>query len=130
VRDTTPPLASLVLGARQDVSIVRRRGLRPKATCLEACTANAVLSLSPRHAKRTRLGSGARTVKIGRASKRLPSAASATLTVRLTSSAARALRRLTRPVRATLTVDFVDAAGNKRTLRKAVTLVADGARRR
>jgi subtilisin family serine protease len=130
VRDTAPPLASLLLGTRQGVSIMRRRGLRPRVKCLEACTANAVLTLSPANAKRIRLGSGARTVRIGRASKRLPSAASTRLTVRLTSTAGRALGRLTRSVRATLTVAFVDAAGNQRTLRKAITLVAAAARRR
>jgi len=129
-RDTAPPLASLLLGTRQRVSIVRRLGLRPRATCLEACTATAVLSLSPRNAKRTRLGSGARAVRIGRDGKHLPSAASTRLTVRLTSSARRALGRLTRPVQATLAVAFVDAAGNRRTLRKAITLIADAARRR
>ena len=129
-RDTAPPLASLLLGTRQRVSILRRLGLRPRATCLEACTATAVLSLSPGNAKRTRLGSAARTVSIGRGGKHLPSAASTRLTVRLTSSAGRALGRLTRPVQATLAVAFVDAAGNRRTLRKAITLVADAARRR
>jgi len=129
-RDTAPPLASLLLSARQRIPIVRRRGLRPRVKCLEACTANAVLTLSPANAKRIRLGSGARTVRIGRASKRLPSAASTRLTVRLTSTAGRALGRLTRSVRATLTVAFVDAAGNRRTLRKAITLVAAAARRR
>ena len=130
LRDTAPPLASLLLGTRQRVSILRRLGLRPRATCLEACIAQAVLSLSPRNAKRTRLGSGARTVKIGRGGNHLPSAASTRLTLRLTSTAGRALGRLTRSVQATLAVSFVDAAGNRRTLRKAITLIADGARRR
>jgi len=129
-RDSAPPLASLLLGARQYISLVRRRGLRPRVTCPEACTANAVLSLTPRNAKRTRMGSGTRTVRIGRGGKHLPSPTSTTLTVRLTSSAARALRRLTRPIRASLAVDFVDATGNRRTLRRAVSLVPDTARRR
>nr|MBA3327945.1 S8 family serine peptidase [Solirubrobacterales bacterium] len=128
-RDTAAPVASLLLGARHRVRTVRRLGLRTRATCLEACTATAVLSLSPRNAKRARVGSRLRTVTIGRGRRRLLSTASTMLTVRLTSTAGRALKRLARPVRATLAVTFVDAAGNRRTLRKSVTLVGGAGRR-
>jgi len=120
--DTVAPLASLSTAARQRVRTVRRLGLRLRATCLENCTATALLSLSPRDAKRLRLGSGNRTVSIGRRVRALTSASTTALAVRLTPTASRALARLTRPVTATLTVVFVDAAGNRRTLRKAVTL--------
>ena len=129
-RDTTAPLASLLVDARQRISTVRRSGLRSRATCLEACTATAVLTLSPRTAKRARLGSGARSVRIARGTDHLLTAASTRLSIRLTSAARRALGRLTRPVQANLAVTFADAAGNRRTLRKTITLIADGARRR
>lgn len=128
-RDTTAPLASLLLNARQRISTVRRRGMRARVTCLEPCTATASLSVSPRHAKRLRLGSGTRSVRIGRGTGRLPTAASSTVTVRFTSTASRALVRLRRSIQATLAVTFVDAVGNRRTLRKTITLVADAATR-
>jgi thermitase len=130
LRDTTAPLAALLSDTRQRLSTVRRRGLRARATCLEACTATAVLRLSGRNAKRARLGTGARSVSIGRGNDRLLTAASTRLSIRLTGRAGRALSRLNRPVQTTLAVTFVDSVGNRRTLRKTITLVASATGRR
>ncbi|MDQ3722366.1 MAG: S8 family serine peptidase [Actinomycetota bacterium] len=129
-RDTTAPLAALLSDTRQRISTVRRRGLRARATCLEACAATAVLNLSPRNAKRVRLGTGARSVRIGRGNDRLLTAASTRLSIRLSGTASRRLTRLNRPIQTTLAVTFVDAAGNRRTLRKTITLIAPTAGRR
>ncbi len=129
LRDTTAPLTALLSSTRQRISTVRRRGLRARATCLEACTATAVWNLSPRNAKRVRLGTGARSVRIGRGSDRLLTAASTSLSIRLTGTASRTLARVNRPVQTTLAVTFVDAAGNRRTLRKTITLVTSAAGR-
>jgi len=129
LRDTTAPLASLLLDARQRIATIRRQGLRLRATCLEACTATAALRLSPRNARRARLGSGKHSVRIARGTTRLLAAATTRLSVRLTSSAGRALTRLNRPVQASLAATFVDAAGNRRTLRKTITLLPGAARR-
>jgi subtilisin family serine protease len=129
LRDTTAPLASLLLDARQRIATIRRQGLRLRATCLEACTATAALRLSPRNARRARLGSGEHSVRIARGTTRLLAAATTRLSVRLTSSAGRALTRLNRPVQASLAATFVDAAGNRRTLRKTITLLPGAARR-
>lgn len=130
LRDTAAPLAALLSEVRQRLSTVRRRGLRARATCLEACTATAVLRLSGRNAKRARLGNGTRSVSIGRGNDRLLTAASTRLSIRLTGRAGRALTRLNRPVQTTLAVTFVDAAGNRRTLRKTITLIAGATGRR
>lgn len=130
-RDTAPPLASLLLAARQRAATVGRVGLRARVTCLEACAASAVLSLAPRAARRAGLGSGRRSVRIGSVQGSLPSAASTSLAIRVTTTARRALNRLTRPVHAMLAVVFADTAGNRRTLRKTITLIpATGSRRR
>jgi hypothetical protein len=83
---------------------------------------SAELTLSPHDAKRARLGSGG-SVRIARGADQLAGGAATRLTVRLTSGARRALARLTRSVRATLTISFADATGNRRTLRRAITLL-------
>ena len=119
-RDTAAPSASLRLGARQRISILRRLGLRPRVTCGEPCTASALLSLSPRNAVRARLGSQGRAVVIGRRTIHVPSGTSTRLTIRLTRGARRALGRVIRPIQARLAITFVDADGNRRTLRRAV----------
>jgi hypothetical protein len=90
------PVGSASVPERVSLSTLRGKSLRVRFHCERACTISGRLTLSARDARRVGLGSGRSAVTIGRATSRLGSAGSGTLTVGLTKRAKRALRNRSR----------------------------------
>ena len=111
-RDTRAPKLRTGVARRQDLTAVRRRGLRATVRCSEACRVSARLIMDRRTARRLRLGR--RAVLVGQASGRRTAVRSHALRVRLTPRAGRAVRRA-RSLRLTLRITATDAAGNRAT---------------
>ncbi len=115
VADTTAPLARLAL-ARQRLRAVLRRGLGLSVACQEASTITATVALSSRDARRLRLRG-----RLGVATGRCRAQRTRRLRIRLGRTArARLARHST--VRLLLAVRVADAAGNRATVRRTVTL--------
>ena len=120
--DTAAPALRAALARRQRLSTMRRRGLRSRLTCSEACRIEATLSVSPATARRLGLRArSAATVVLGRASRTLAGGRSTTVTLRTSGPAARRLGRLP-SVRATLVIVVRDRSGNARTVRLTLRL--------
>ena len=100
---------------------LRTKGVRVRVRCERACTLRGRLTLGPVNARRFGLGNGRRSVTIGLSTtKRLTTAGSATLTLKLTRRAKLALRnreRVTISVVTTLT-----SGGTSRPGRYAVSV--------
>jgi hypothetical protein len=90
VADTRPPAVKMTV-IRRVSRVALLRGLKVKASCDEPCRLTAELLLDRRTAKRRR-PAAARSVPIGRASRRLTKAGTATLTLRPTTKARPRLR--------------------------------------
>ena len=75
---------------------LRTRGLRVRFRCAGACTVGGRLTIGASTARRYRLGSGRRSVTVGRGAARLRASGSGLLSVRLTTRARRALRNARR----------------------------------
>lgn len=115
--DVTRPVLLVALGQTSVRLSSLVRGFRYRFSCSEACTARATLSVRGRAA-------AAATIATGTA--RLAAAGKGRLRVRATRSGHRLIRRLRhakrRRTRATLTTTATDAANNRTTVRKRITL--------
>ncbi|MCW2922730.1 MAG: outer rane adhesin like protein, partial [Thermoleophilia bacterium] len=118
--DTTAPSCSVVLTPRQRLATVASKGLSARATCSEASTALATLTVDARTARALGLQGPAAT-RIGATTLRLAKGRASQLRVPLTPAARSRIKRV-KVVRVTLTVVSTDAAGNSGTRRVAVTL--------
>jgi subtilisin family serine protease len=118
--DTAPPVVRAAVARRQRLSTVRRRGVRSRLTCSEACRVEATLTVSSTTARRLGLHARRATVVVlGRATRTLTGGRSTTVTLRISGSVARRLARLS-SVRTTLAIVVRDRAGNARTVRLAL----------
>jgi subtilisin family serine protease len=109
-------VALRILGAR--LRVVRGHGLRVSLTVSRACRVSVVLKVGPRTQQRLHL----RSRVLGRARVRLRAAGKRSVTVHLSARAARALRRVSRLSVIVLAV-ATDAAGHRREIKRAVTLI-------
>lgn len=118
VADTTPPVCSARV-PRQKLAKVLKKGLRVTVACNEAATANLSLFVS---SKALKVGRAARTVRVGKATKRLAQPGKATVVIKLTKKAKKALKSA-RKVKFTLRMAAVDTAGNHaKAITKRVTV--------
>jgi hypothetical protein len=118
-----PPEVTLFFSRSYRIAVVRRRGMRGRARCNEACTISFRLLMARRTARRLGIVSqGRRPVTIGRGRLALASAGTGRVTVRLTRKAKSRLRRARR-VSVFLRATATDVARNSRTApTKRITL--------
>jgi subtilisin-like proprotein convertase family protein len=116
--DLTVEGAALGSPSRVRLADALRRGVPARVACDEPCTARLRLLLAARVARRLGI---ARSVVVGRRSVRLTAPGSKRVRVRFSDRARRELRRA-RSIRLTLRATITDAAGNRRTLSRRVTL--------
>jgi len=116
--DLTVEAAALRAPARLRLSRALRRGVPARVLCGEPCTARLRLLLAARLARRLGI---ARSVVVGRGSARLTAPGSKRVRVRFSKKARRELAQV-RSVRLALRAVVADAAGNRRTLSRRVTL--------
>jgi hypothetical protein len=116
--DTTPPAASLVTSrASTDLRRVVTRGVPVSVRCTEACGITVELRLYRATARSLRLPG-----VIGHASARAAAVGTKRLAVKLTPGARKRLRGMRR-VSMQLRLHVVDAAGNRRTVKRKLVLV-------
>ena len=118
--DAAAPLLRLSLASRQRIGTVSRKGLSPRVSCSEPCRLDARVLIAGRLAKRLGLSRGG-TVTAGR-TVRGPAAGTRTVTIRVTSAVRRRLAGA-KSVLVQVRLVATDAAGNARTLERAVRLV-------
>jgi hypothetical protein len=116
--DLTVAGAGLGAPARLRLASALRRGVPARVVCGEPCTARLRLLVATRLARRLGIAS---SVVVGRGSARLTAPGSRRMRVRFSERARRGLRSA-RSVRLTLRAVITDAAGNRRTLSRRVTL--------
>jgi hypothetical protein len=116
--DLTVEGAALGAPARLRLARALRRGVPARVACGEPCTARLRLLLAARPARRLGI---ARSVVVGRGATRLTAPGSKRVRVRFSEKARRGLARA-RSVRLALRAVITDAAGNRRTLSRRVTL--------
>jgi subtilisin family serine protease len=114
--DRTAPALRISLSSRVALRTALAGRLRPRAGTSERSTIRLRLSIDQRVAKRLRIPRS-----IGSGSIMLTGAGSKAVTVRLTSKARRALARA-RNVKATLSATATDAAGNRSSMSRRLTL--------
>lgn len=114
--DTTTPVVTLVIKARQKLLSALRKGLRATAGCSEACAMQAKLLITKKLAKKLKL-----PTVVGKATANLAAAGTTNLVVKFTAKAKRKLAKL-RSVRVTLELLATDPAANAATARKTLTL--------
>ena len=119
--DRTAPGVTLAVPARGGLAALLARRLRVTARSSEAGRVRLELRLDRRTAKRLHLRSATATVRIATGSAAFARPGSAKVTLRLTSKAKRALARA-RNVKATLVATASDAAGNRATRTRTLTL--------
>jgi subtilisin family serine protease len=123
-RDVTPPVTFVKVRRRQRLRTVRRRGIRVKVRCSEGCAIRSAVQL--REGTARRLGLSARPGRptvIGRGRLRhLTRAGSTSFVLKLSRRAKRKLRRVRRPLKLTLQISTSDTAGNRRGVRRRITL--------
>jgi subtilisin family serine protease len=122
---TAPVPPALTLGIsvarRQSLARVLRRGLRVRMRCSSGCRLSARALLDRRSARRLRLGSGRRTVRLGATSRSLSGAGARTLSVRFGRRSRARLRRV-RSVKVTLELRARDSRGQVRSAKRRVLL--------
>jgi subtilisin family serine protease len=116
VVDRAAPALTLSLPASVTLRSVLTGKLRPRTTTSERSTIRLTLRIDARTAKRLRIARA-----VGSASVTLTTAGAKAVTVRLTSSARRALARA-RNVKAAVSATATDAAGNRSSTSRRVTL--------
>ena len=102
------------------LTTLRTSGVRVRFECARACTIRGRLTLGPAAARRFGLGRTGRSVTIGSATRRLTRAGRATLTLKLTARAKRALRN--RPRVTISVITSLTAGGTKLPGRHAVSV--------
>jgi subtilisin family serine protease len=119
-RDTRPPRVSLIAARSQRLAIVRRRGVRARVSCSEACAIPSLsLHLDAPTARRLRRRASA--LLVGRGSARMSGPGRRLVAIRLTPAGRRALRSL-RSVGVILTARVTDPAGNVTVTRVRILL--------
>lgn len=118
-RDLTPPATHLFPVRRSLALALRRRGLRVRFGCSEACTIAASAGVDRRTGRRAGLRGRGRT--IGRGFSAMTKAGSKKFTIKLSRRARRKLAKVRR-VRVNLRFKVRDAAGNRRTVNHKITL--------
>ena len=118
--DVAAPGLSLSLARTADLASSRSRGLSLAATCSEACTFTAELTIDRRTARRFGLASAKRVV-VGRATTSLAAGQKKTLRVKFSSKAKRKLARA-KKVKVQVALRAVDSAGNATESKRTVTL--------
>jgi hypothetical protein len=116
--DTAAPTVSLGAASRQKLGTVLRKGIRVSVLCSEACRAESTVVIPSSDAIKLRLSKSAITA--GRKGLRLGTGRRY-VTIKLTSSVRKRLARA-RSVLVQIRVTATDAAGNRRTVKKAVRL--------
>ncbi len=116
--DRTPPTVTLGVASRQNLATILRRGIRVSVLCSEACRAETSVVIPSGAALKLRLSKSAITA--GRKGLGLGSGRRY-VTIKLTSSVRKRLARA-RSVLVQVRVTARDAAGNRRTVKKAVRL--------
>jgi glucose/arabinose dehydrogenase len=119
--DHRSPTVSLTVPKQLSLGSIIARGLRIHVACSEPCMIKAELQLSRAIARSLGLRTpGSRSmVVIGRGARALHASGRASITVRLTAKARRALRRL-RHGRLTVRITATDAAGNAKRLTASI----------
>lgn len=112
--DTAPPDAATTLASRHRVAELGA-GLAVPVTCSERCTVSSKLTVSARDARRLKL----RGRTLGSGGAELEGAGETFVFVALPRTM---LRRVRRSVRAVLSLDVADAAGNRRTITRRITI--------
>jgi subtilisin family serine protease len=120
--DRSAPAIALTPTARLALKALLAGRLRLPTAVSEKATLRVELRLAGRTAKRLRLTRGTAAVRIASGRASAGRAGATWVTLRLTSRAKRALARV-RSVKATLRATATDAAGNRRTRSRTVTLV-------
>jgi subtilisin-like proprotein convertase family protein len=118
LQDLTVEGAALGAPVRLRLARALRRGVPARVACGEPCTARLRLLLAARLARRLGI---ARSIVVGRGSARLTAPGSKRVRVRFSEKARRGLGPA-RSVRLALRAVITDAAGNRRTLTRRVTL--------
>jgi hypothetical protein len=124
---SSPPATTTALGlgvsvaSRQRLSRALRRGLRARMRCTKGCRLGVSVLLDRRSARRLRLGSGRRAVKVASGGARLGSAGSRTVTARFGRRSRARLRRV-RSVRLTVSLSARSADGQIRRAKRRVLL--------
>ncbi|HET8821163.1 MAG TPA: Ig-like domain-containing protein, partial [Thermoleophilaceae bacterium] len=113
--------APQVMPLEESLRDVLRRGVVAQFACRGACRADGALLLSARAARRLGLAGAARSVVVGRASRRLDAAGAGALTVKLTRRARTALAR-TSSTSLVLRLTVSEETGERSTRRRALTL--------
>lgn len=98
-----------------------KRGVRTRVRCSESCGVVVKLKLGARTAKRLGLGTGRRSVIVGRVTTFLGAPGESAVVTQLRRRAKHALRKITK-VRLDLTVTATDMAGNSTSSTRRVTL--------
>jgi Thrombospondin type 3 repeat len=112
--DTTPPAVKVALRGRHRTAELGA-GLAVPITCSEGCTVGSKLTVSPRDARRLKL----RGRTLGSGGAELDGAGDTFVFVEVPRAT---LARVRGRVRAVLTIDIADAAGNRRTMTRRLTI--------
>lgn len=118
--DSTPPVGRLGRIVARLRTLAKTGKLVIPVTSNEAGSVTVDLLVARTDAKHGHLAA-ARTVRIGRGSRRISAAGTVKVTVKLTKKARRAIGKL-RKLKVTARATLKDAAGNKRTVRRSKTL--------
>lgn len=118
--DTAPPGATVGVAKRQRIGTVSRKGLRVSVLCTEACRVDSRVIIASSSAIKLRLSKSATTA--GRKGLGLGTGRRVA-TIKLTSTVRRRIARA-RSVLVQVRVLVTDAAGNARTIKRSVRLVA------
>jgi hypothetical protein len=118
--DEVAPIARLVFDRLPTVRDLVRRGLPASVTCDEACRITAVLQVDRGTARRLRIARSS-LVTIGQGQASMSQPGRARFLVRLNPRAKKRLRRIRR-LTATLSIAVRDDAGNRRSIKRKVTL--------
>jgi hypothetical protein len=113
--DTSAPVVSASAKPAKLAKVIKS-GLPVSVKCSEACSVTVVAEVDKATAKRLKLG---KSLQVGRGSKRLGSAGSVAVPVKLTAKAKKAVKRQ-RSLKLKLTITATDAAGNKKVATKSV----------
>lgn len=115
-------IAPIISGLKPILAKLRAalsKGLKVRLGCNERCTVEIVVTIDAKTAKRAKLGK--KTTVVARGKGTINAGRTTTVTVKFTAKAKKALRKLSK-VKLKIKVTVTDAAGNKRSSTRTVTL--------
>jgi subtilase family protein len=121
VGDRTSPTVGLSFSSRGALTALLKSRLRVSTTVSERASVKVEIRLDARTAKKLHIKAGRSGVRIATGSASAGGAGSSTVTLKLTSTAKRALARI-RSVKATVKATATDAAGNHGTRSRTLTI--------